>query len=98
LAEICACGKPSILIPYPFATADHQRYNAEALQREGAAEIILQRDLTGEILAQKLFSLLSDEEKLKRMAEQSKKMGKPDATPLLVNEMEKLLKKGSGRL
>jgi UDP-N-acetylglucosamine--N-acetylmuramyl-(pentapeptide) pyrophosphoryl-undecaprenol N-acetylglucosamine transferase len=93
LAEICACGKPSLLIPYPFATADHQRYNAEALQKEGAAEIILQRDLTGEILAQKLFSLFLDEEKLKRMAEQSKKMGRPDATSFLVNEMEKLLKK-----
>lgn len=98
LAEITACGKPSILIPYPFATADHQRYNAEALQREGAAEVILQRDLTGEILAQKLFSLFSDEEKLKKMAEQSKKMGKPDATSLLVNEMESLLKRSSRRL
>ncbi|MCJ7577774.1 MAG: undecaprenyldiphospho-muramoylpentapeptide beta-N-acetylglucosaminyltransferase [candidate division Zixibacteria bacterium] len=97
LAEICACGKPSLLIPYPFATADHQRYNAEALQKEGAAEMILQKDLTPELLAGKLSSLLSDEEKLKRMAEQSKKMGKPDATSLLVNEMEKLLKKGSGR-
>jgi len=95
LAEICACGKPSLLIPYPFATADHQRYNAETLHKEGAAEIILQRDLTGEILAQKLFSLFSDEEKLKRMAEQSKKMGKPEAVSLLVNEMENLLKKKS---
>lgn len=93
LAEITACGKPSLLIPYPFATADHQRYNAEVLQKEGAAQIILQRDLTGEILTQKLSSVLSDEERLKKMAEQSKKMGKPDAASLLVNEMEKLLKK-----
>lgn len=98
LAEICACGKPSLLIPYPFATADHQRYNAEALQREGAAEMVLQKDLTPALLAGKLSSLLFDEERLKRMAEQSKKMGKPDATSLLVNEMEKLLKKGSRRL
>jgi len=98
LAEICACGKPSLLIPYPFATADHQRYNAETLQREGAAEIILQKDLTGGILAKKLFSLLSDDEKLKRMGERSKKIGKPEATSLLVDEMEKLLKKGSRRL
>ena len=94
LAEITVSGKPSLLIPYPFATADHQRYNAEVLQKEGAAEIIFQRDLTGEILAQKLSSLLSDEERLKRMAEQSKKMGRPDAASLLVDEMEKLLKKG----
>jgi UDP-N-acetylglucosamine--N-acetylmuramyl-(pentapeptide) pyrophosphoryl-undecaprenol N-acetylglucosamine transferase len=92
LAEITACGKPSLLIPYPYATADHQRYNAEVLQKEGAAQIILQQDLTGEILAQKLSSVLSDEERLKGMAEQSRKMGKPDATSLLVDEMEKLLK------
>jgi UDP-N-acetylglucosamine--N-acetylmuramyl-(pentapeptide) pyrophosphoryl-undecaprenol N-acetylglucosamine transferase len=98
LAEITACGKPSLLIPYPYATADHQRYNAEVLQKEGAAQIILQRDLTGEILAQKLSSVLSDEERLKKMAEQSRKMGKPDATSLLVNEMEQLLKRGSRRL
>ena len=98
LAEICACGKPSLLIPYPFATADHQRYNAQVLQKEGAAEMILQKDLTPELLARKLSSLLSDEERLKTMAEQSKKMGKPDATSLLVNEMEKLLKKGNRRL
>jgi len=93
LAEITACGKPSILIPYPFATADHQRYNAEALQKEGAAEMILQKDLTNEILAEKLTLLLSDEERLKKMAEQSKKMGRPDAASLLVDEMEELLKK-----
>jgi UDP-N-acetylglucosamine--N-acetylmuramyl-(pentapeptide) pyrophosphoryl-undecaprenol N-acetylglucosamine transferase len=40
LAEITACGKPSVLIPYPHAAADHQRYNAEVLQEEGAAQII----------------------------------------------------------
>jgi UDP-N-acetylglucosamine--N-acetylmuramyl-(pentapeptide) pyrophosphoryl-undecaprenol N-acetylglucosamine transferase len=93
LAEITACGKPSLLIPYPFATADHQRYNAEVLQKEGAAQIISQRDLTGEILAQKVYSLLSDEKKLQGMAQQSKKMGRSDAASLLANEMEKLLKK-----
>jgi UDP-N-acetylglucosamine--N-acetylmuramyl-(pentapeptide) pyrophosphoryl-undecaprenol N-acetylglucosamine transferase len=93
LAEITACGKPSLLIPYPFATADHQRYNAEALQKEGAAEIILQAELTGDLLARKISSLLSDEKRLKGMAEQSKKMGRPDASSLLVDEMEDLLKK-----
>ncbi len=93
LAEITACGKPSLLIPYPFATADHQRHNAEVLQKEGAAEIVSQRALSGEVLAQKLSSLLSDENRLKRMAEQSKRMGKPGAVSLLVDEMEKLLKK-----
>jgi UDP-N-acetylglucosamine--N-acetylmuramyl-(pentapeptide) pyrophosphoryl-undecaprenol N-acetylglucosamine transferase len=92
LAEITACGKPSILIPFPFATADHQRHNAEALQKQGAARMILQKDLTPERLAQDIDSLLADEANLKNMAKQSKKMGKPEAASLLVDEMEKLLK------
>ncbi len=92
LAEITACGKPSILIPFPFATADHQRYNAEALQKQEAARMILQKDLTPEMLAQEIDALLSNEERLSNMAKQSKKMGRPEATSLLVDEMEKLLK------
>jgi UDP-N-acetylglucosamine--N-acetylmuramyl-(pentapeptide) pyrophosphoryl-undecaprenol N-acetylglucosamine transferase len=91
LAEITACGKPSILIPFPFATADHQRYNAQALQKQGAARMILQKDLTPERLAQMIDSLLANEENLKNMANQSRKMGKPEAASLLVDEMEKLL-------
>ncbi len=93
LAEITACGKPSILIPFPFATADHQRHNAEALQKKGAAKMILQKDLTAEKLSDEICWLLSDETKLKQMAEKSKMMGRPEATSLLVDEMEKLLKK-----
>jgi len=93
LAEITACGKPSILIPFPFATADHQRHNAEALQKKGAAKMILQRDLTVEVLAEKISNLLSEEIGLEQMAEKSKKMGRPEATSLLVDEMESLLKK-----
>ena len=92
LAEITACGKPSILIPFPFATADHQRYNAQVLQKRGAARIILQKDLTAEVLAQEINALLSDENRLKEMAKQSKKIGISEATSLLVDEMEKLLK------
>lgn len=92
LAEITACGKPSILIPFPFATADHQRYNAEALQKQGAATMILEKDLTPERLLQELTVLLCDEKRLQHMAEQSRRMGQPEATSLLVDEMEGLLK------
>jgi UDP-N-acetylglucosamine--N-acetylmuramyl-(pentapeptide) pyrophosphoryl-undecaprenol N-acetylglucosamine transferase len=92
LAEITACGKPSLLIPFPFATADHQRYNAEALVKQGAARMILQKDLTGERLAAQIRSLFSDEAELERMSEKSKKAGRPKAASLLVDEMEELLK------
>jgi UDP-N-acetylglucosamine--N-acetylmuramyl-(pentapeptide) pyrophosphoryl-undecaprenol N-acetylglucosamine transferase len=93
LAEITACGKPSILIPFPFAAADHQRHNAEALQNEGAARVILQKDLTAERLSDEICLLLSNEAELRQMSEKSKRMGKPEATSLLVDEMERLLKK-----
>ncbi|MGB7062992.1 MAG: undecaprenyldiphospho-muramoylpentapeptide beta-N-acetylglucosaminyltransferase [Candidatus Zixiibacteriota bacterium] len=92
LAEITACGKPSILIPFPFATADHQRHNAEALEREGAARMILEKNLSAERLAAEISSLLSDETELKQMAERSGKMGKPQAASMLVEEMERLLR------
>jgi UDP-N-acetylglucosamine--N-acetylmuramyl-(pentapeptide) pyrophosphoryl-undecaprenol N-acetylglucosamine transferase len=92
LAEITACGKPSILIPYPFAAADHQKHNARILQEAGAASVILERDLTRERLTSEIFSLLSDERTLRRMAEASRKLGRPDATSRLVDEMEDLLK------
>lgn len=94
LAEITACGKPSILIPFPFATADHQRHNAEALQRKGAAKMILEKNLTAEGLAAEISSLFSDETGLKQMAGKSARMGRSEAASLLVDEMEKLL--GSG--
>ena len=94
LAEITACGKPSVLIPFPFATADHQRHNAQALQKRGAAKMILEKDLTPERLASEIGSLLSDETSLRLMAEASRKMGKPEAASMLVDEMEKLLKPG----
>lgn len=92
LAEITACGKPSILVPFPFATADHQRHNAEALQKKGAAKMILEKNLTAERLTDEIGSLLLDEKSLKQMAEASRKMGKPRAASMLVDEMEELLK------
>ncbi|MCK7478889.1 MAG: UDP-N-acetylglucosamine--N-acetylmuramyl-(pentapeptide) pyrophosphoryl-undecaprenol N-acetylglucosamine transferase [Candidatus Moduliflexus flocculans] len=51
LAEITAVGKASILVPYPFAAAHHQEFNARKLQDMGAARLILQKDLDGKVLA-----------------------------------------------
>ena len=53
-------GKPSILVPLPTATDDHQRKNAEVLAKAGAAEVIEQRDLTGDRLAVMIFALAAD--------------------------------------
>jgi UDP-N-acetylglucosamine--N-acetylmuramyl-(pentapeptide) pyrophosphoryl-undecaprenol N-acetylglucosamine transferase len=60
LAEIAAAGKAAILIPLPSATDDHQRKNADALAATGAAEVLLQADATGPVLARRILSLAAD--------------------------------------
>ena len=79
LAELTARGVPSILIPYPYAAENHQEFNARALQKIGAARVILNKDLTSEILAAQTDELLSAPDELKKMAAASKSLGKPDA-------------------
>ena len=79
LAELTARGLPSILIPYPYAAEDHQRYNAQALVMCGAAKMILDKMLTGRELVEDIVHLKNDPVALKRMAEASKSLGKPQA-------------------
>lgn len=79
LAELTARGVPAILIPYPFAAENHQEFNARALVDAGAARMILNRDLTAEILSATLDELLSSPEKLQSMAQASLSLGKPNA-------------------
>jgi UDP-N-acetylglucosamine--N-acetylmuramyl-(pentapeptide) pyrophosphoryl-undecaprenol N-acetylglucosamine transferase len=78
-AELTAVGLPSILVPYPYAADDHQRHNAEALVRAGAASMVLDRDLDGASLAQILLDLLADRARLTAMAAAARAFGLPDA-------------------
>ena len=77
LAEILAFGKPSILLPFPHATANHQEHNARAVEKAGAALVELDSDENH--LWDKVESLLFDSEKLSKMATAAKKLGMPDA-------------------
>jgi len=79
LAELTARGVPAILVPYPYAAENHQEYNARALERAGAARVILDRDLTDKTLSAMLGELLSEEGKLRRMAEKSRALRAPPA-------------------
>jgi len=79
-AELAAAGKASIMIPLPTAADDHQRKNAEALQKAGATQMILQRDLNGKILAEKILEFFSAPEKITSMEQAVRKFAKPDAT------------------
>lgn len=78
-AELAAAGRASIMIPLPTAADDHQRRNAEALQRIGATEMILQKDLRGQLLAGKIISFINFPERLEGMAQSIKKIAKKDA-------------------
>ena len=51
VAELAAAGKPSLLVPFPFAADDHQRHNAESMQRTGGAVVIPEREFSGQRLA-----------------------------------------------
>lgn len=87
LAELCAIGRPSILVPYPYAADDHQARNAEALERAGAAVAIREDVLTAERLASEARALLDDAERRKRMAEAARKHGRPDAAAAIVDDL-----------
>lgn len=68
IAEITSIGAPAILVPYPYATADHQLHNARSLEKQGAASVIVDSELNGETLNKKIFELLDSPEKLDNMA------------------------------
>jgi UDP-N-acetylglucosamine--N-acetylmuramyl-(pentapeptide) pyrophosphoryl-undecaprenol N-acetylglucosamine transferase len=87
LAEITAAGKAAILIPLPTATDDHQRRNAEALAAAGAAEVLLQNDLTGPALADRLLALAADRPRRRQMAAAAKSLAKPDAARVIVDRV-----------
>lgn len=90
LAEITVLGCPSILIPYPFATANHQEYNAQALVRRGAAVAVKDRELDGELLRETVVNLLSSSHKLAAFAQASREMGKPRALDNILDVVERL--------
>jgi UDP-N-acetylglucosamine--N-acetylmuramyl-(pentapeptide) pyrophosphoryl-undecaprenol N-acetylglucosamine transferase len=79
LAEISALGKASILVPYPFAAADHQARNAERVARAGAAVAIAEKDLEPRRLRAEVGSLLCDDERRRAMEAASRGLGKPKA-------------------
>ena len=79
LAELCAIGKASILIPYPHAAEDHQAMNASAMERAGAAIAIREDELTAEFLASKVRELLRGNAQRRNMAEAARRLGRPEA-------------------
>jgi len=79
VAELAAAGKPSVLVPLPTAADDHQRKNAELLVQAGAAEMLLQKDVTEESLLAALAGLLNDAPRRKAMSAAARAMARPGA-------------------
>jgi UDP-N-acetylglucosamine--N-acetylmuramyl-(pentapeptide) pyrophosphoryl-undecaprenol N-acetylglucosamine transferase len=96
VAEITALGKAAVYVPFPFAADDHQRLNAGQMVAAGAAEMIDEAALTGEVLAERIHYYAGRPEVLRRMAERSAALGRPDAAARIVDECYRLLA-GSAR-
>jgi UDP-N-acetylglucosamine--N-acetylmuramyl-(pentapeptide) pyrophosphoryl-undecaprenol N-acetylglucosamine transferase len=96
VAELAAAGRAAILVPYPTAANQHQLRNAEALERAGAARLILDKDLSGERLSSALRELLDRPEQLRQMESAMRRMAHPDAAPRIVDELERLSSRGAG--
>lgn len=79
VAELCAAGKPSLLVPFPLAADDHQRRNAEVLAGYGAAAVLLEADLTPQRLLAQLVQLLTDRKKLLEMGERARTLARQGA-------------------
>jgi UDP-N-acetylglucosamine--N-acetylmuramyl-(pentapeptide) pyrophosphoryl-undecaprenol N-acetylglucosamine transferase len=90
VAELAAARKPSILCPFPFAADDHQLRNAEALQRAGAARLVLDREMTGERLFQEIAGIRKDRAALDRMSEAVARFARPGAAQRAADLLEEL--------
>lgn len=94
VAELTLLGKPSILIPYPFAADDHQRANAEVLAREDAAVLQLDREVTPSALASTIVGLAGDRRRLAAMGEKARGLAVPDAAARVAEICRKVAEEG----
>jgi UDP-N-acetylglucosamine--N-acetylmuramyl-(pentapeptide) pyrophosphoryl-undecaprenol N-acetylglucosamine transferase len=91
VAELTACGKPAILIPFPHAVRGHQEWNARALERAGAAQVVLDGVLTGDVLAEAVSALLADPARLAELERHSRALGRADSAEQVVTACRRLV-------
>lgn len=93
ITEISKIGKPAIFIPFPYATENHQEYNARVLEKVGAAKILLDKELTAEGLNKMVYSMIKDPYKLVKMGERAEKNSIGNVESLIYREIKKVLEK-----
>jgi UDP-N-acetylglucosamine--N-acetylmuramyl-(pentapeptide) pyrophosphoryl-undecaprenol N-acetylglucosamine transferase len=91
IAELTASSRPSLLIPLPTAADDHQRKNAEVLVAAGAAELLVQMQMTGDRLAERILALAADRTRLRAMSASARRLAKPEAARVIVDRALDLL-------
>ncbi len=91
VSELAALGKPSILVPYPYAANHHQEVNAQVLVSAQGAEMILEKDLSPQVLAERLMNYMDDNEALKAMGEGAKRVGRRDAARIIVDHLADMM-------
>jgi len=90
VAELCAWGKPSILVPLPTAAADHQSFNARALVSAGASVMLVESELVPESFARTVTALIHDQSKLSALAKTARGRGHPNAARTIVEKVLEL--------
>ncbi len=93
VAELAALGKPSILVPYPYAANRHQETNARMLFEVGGAEMMLEENLSAKGLSEVLMKYMDDRTALERMGERAREMGRPDAAKVIVDQLMEMIKR-----
>ncbi len=88
VAEVTVCGKAAIFIPFPYATGNHQYFNAKAVADNGGAVIIEEADLTDEALVAEIFKLKNDPELVKKMSGKSRECAPMDAADIVCNHLD----------
>ena len=91
LSEITALGVASVLIPSPYVAENHQEFNARSLTDHGGGTLILESDLTKDVLYDEIMRLLNDEETLESMRNEAKKLGIPDANTRILSVFDELI-------
>ncbi len=92
VTEISNLGKPSILVPLPNVSHNHQLYNAQELEKVGAAKIILDQEINGKKLNDEIKNIINNKEQMKKMGENALKISSTDAEEKIYKEIKKLVK------
>jgi UDP-N-acetylglucosamine--N-acetylmuramyl-(pentapeptide) pyrophosphoryl-undecaprenol N-acetylglucosamine transferase len=96
LAELTVCKKPAILVPFPAAADNHQVKNAQSLATAGAAVMIEEKDLTGELLAREIRAVLASPERRAAMQRAAGRLGSPQAAKEIADVCTELVRRRWG--